>query len=307
MGLYLPERDVQAGTISFVDSAERRKNRVGRHLPTSGGLMRTLERAKKMELEALQIFVSNPQSWAAPVERSEADDFVRGLRRLGISPAVAHAKYLINLSSRDEALRERSIRALAFEMSAAGGLGLDLVVVHCGSHGGEGNERALERLVEGLERAREESLRLTPSPAGIAIENSVGAGTQICSSLPELALAARRAHVGVCLDTAHAFAAGYDLSNAAAADRLAGEVRGLFDDSLALLHLNDAANERGSHRDGHRRIGEGRVPLEAWRGLLAGLPGVPVVMETPYATPEVDAGQVRLVKRLAGELPKEPG
>jgi len=280
---------------------------VGRHLPTSGGLSKTLQRAREMELETLQIFVSNPQSWAAPAERSDADDFVRGLRRLGIRPAVAHAKYLINLSSRDDALRERSVRALALELAAAGSLGLELVVVHCGSHGGEGNERALERLVEGLERAREESLRLTPSPADLAIENSVGAGTQLCSSLSELALVARRAGVGVCVDTAHAFAAGYDLSNAAAADRLAGEVRGLFDDSLALLHLNDAANERGSHRDGHRRIGEGRVPLEAWRGLLAGLPGIPVVMETPYATSEVDIGQVRLVKRLARELPKRSG
>ncbi|MCL6437112.1 MAG: deoxyribonuclease IV [Rubrobacteraceae bacterium] len=288
-------------------SSKERTVRVGRHLPTSGGLSKTLQRAREMELETLQIFVSNPQSWAAPAERSDADDFVRGLRRLGIRPAVAHAKYLINLSSRDDALRERSVRALALELAAAGSLGLELVVVHCGSHGGEGNERALERLVEGLERAREESLRLTPSPADLAIENSVGAGTQLCSSLSELALVARRAGVGVCVDTAHAFAAGYDLSDAGAADRLAGEVRGLFDDSLALLHLNDAANERGSHRDGHRRIGEGRVPLEAWRGLLAGLPGIPVVMETPYATSEVDIGQVRLVKRLARELPKRSG
>ena len=285
------------GTISAMYPTVR-TSRIGRHLPTSGGLSKTLSRAEALGLEALQIFVSNPQGWAEPVRRPDAEEFASGARRLGLSPVVAHAKYLINLASPDAALRERSVRALAHELAAAGELGVELIVVHCGSHGGDGRKRGMEGLAEGLDLARKEARELCERPSRPVIENSVGAGTQLCSSLEDLAEAAACAGVGACVDTAHAFAAGYDLSSGAG--EFTGEVRKLLGSSLALLHLNDAANPCGSRRDGHRRIGEGRVPAGSWRELFAGLPGVPAVMETPYATPEVDAEQVRLVKRLAG-------
>jgi deoxyribonuclease IV len=283
-----------------------RTSRVGRHLPTSGGLDRTLKVAEALGCEAVQIFVSNPQGWADPTPRPDAKAFAAGSRELGLSPVVVHAKYLINLASPDAAHRERSARALAHEMVAAGHLGADLVVVHAGSHGGDGEEVGVARLVDGLDRAREIAAKLVRKSGRAAeavVENSVGAGTQLCWTLDALAEVSERAGVRVCVDTAHAFVAGYDLSTVKGARAVARELGSTLGDSIAVLHLNDAKNELGSHRDGHRRIGEGQVPQGCWAELFAGLPGVPVIMETPYGTPETDAEQVRLVKELAGGLP----
>ena len=273
---------------------------MGRHLPTSDGLKNTLRLAREQGLEAVQIFVSNPQAWAEAAPRPDAALFIEGAREMGLYPVVVHAKYLINLASPLAEHRERSAKALAAELVAAGALGADVVVVHAGSHGGEGEEQGSARLVEGLDRARELA---GPGAAEPGVENSGGAGTQLCSSFGGLARVAEEAAVRVCVDTAHAFVAGYDLSTPEDAAAVGGELRAVLGDRVALLHLNDARNGFGSHRDGHARIGEGQIPAEAWRGFFGALGGVAAVMETPYGTPEVDAEQVRLLKRLAGGLP----
>jgi deoxyribonuclease-4 len=283
-----------------------RTSRVGRHLPTSGGLKKTLQLAREQKLETVQIFVSNPQGWSAPTPRPDAEAFVRGSRELGLDPVVAHAKYLINLASPDSEHRERSARTLAAELVAAGSLGARFVVVHSGSHAGSGEKEGTKRLTEGLVRARGLAALLAANPAEPLIENSVGAGTQLCSALDELVEAADRAGVRVCVDTAHAHVAGYDLSTPEGAWEVARKIGATLGDRLALVHLNDPRNGLGSHRDGHQRIGEGRIPEEAWQEIFRALPGVPAVMETPYSTPEVDAEQVRLVKELAGGLPLSP-
>jgi deoxyribonuclease-4 len=282
-----------------------RTNRIGRHLRTSGGLDRTLDSARDLGCETVQIFVSNPQGWAVPAPRADAGAFVEGSRALGLFPIAAHAKYLINLASPHAGLRERSVEALARELVAAGALGVDLVVVHSGSHGGDGEEKGIERLVDGLDRARSLAVSLAGTSGRVAepiVENSVGAGTQLCSTFGSLAEVVRRAGVRACVDTAHTFVAGYDLSSAEGARLVAGELRATVGPEIALLHLNDARNELGSHRDGHRKIGEGQMPLRSWPELFASLAGVPVVMETPYDCPEADAEEVRLVKQLAGGL-----
>jgi deoxyribonuclease-4 len=286
-----------------------RTNRIGRHLPTSGGLARTLLAARELGCETIQIFVSNPQAWAEPGRRQDADTFVEGSLEMCISPVVAHAKYLINLASTSVKQRELSVMALAHELAAAGALGVDLVVVHAGSHGGDGEEKGMERLVEGLGRARERAAELDGGAVAVAepvVENSVGAGTQLCSTFEELGEVARRSGVRVCVDTAHAFAAGYDLSAESGGREVAQELVDSVGDAVALVHLNDAKNELGSHRDGHRKVGEGCIPIGVWPGFFDGLPGVPVIMETPYGTPEADTEEVRLVKKLAGGLRKAP-
>jgi deoxyribonuclease-4 len=286
-----------------------RTNSIGRHLPTSGGLARTIEAARELGCETVQIFVSNPQAWAEPRRRQDAETLVEGSRELGISPVVAHAKYLINLASTSEEQRDLSVLALAHDLAAAGALGVDLVVVHAGSHGGDGEEKGMERLVDGLERARERAAGLNGTLGAVAeplIENSVGAGTQLCSTFEELGEVARLGGVRVCVDTAHAFVAGYDLSAEDGGRMVAVELVDAVGDAVALVHLNDAKNELGSHRDGHRKVGEGRISIDAWPGFFDGLPGVPVVMETPYGTPEADSEEVILVKKLAGGLRKAP-
>jgi len=286
-----------------------RTNSIGRHLPTSGGLAGTLETARELGCETIQIFVSNPQGWANPRRRQDARAFIEGSRELGISPVVAHAKYLINLASTSEEQRDLSVLALAHELAAAGALGVDLVVVHAGSHGGDGEEKGMERLVDGLGRARWRATGLDGSTGAVAepvVENSVGAGTQLCSTFESLGEVARRAGVRVCVDTAHAFVAGYDLSAVDGGRMVAEELVAGVGDAVALVHLNDAKNEPGSHRDGHRKVGEGRISVDAWPGFFGGLPGVPVVMETPHGTPEADSEEVILVKKLAGGLRRAP-
>jgi deoxyribonuclease-4 len=263
---------------------QNRTNRIGRHLPTSGGLARTLWAARELGCETIQIFVSNPQAWTEPRRRQDADIFVEGSLEMGIWPVVAHAKYLINLASTSVEQRDLSVLALANELAAAGALGVDLVVVHAGSHGGDGEEAVAEPVVE----------------------NSVGAGTQLCSTFEELGELTRRGGVRVCIDTAHAFVAGYDLSAESGGRGVAEELVDAVGDAVALVHLNDAKYELGSHRDGHRKVGEGRIPVDAWPGFFDGLAGVPVVMETPYGTPETDSEEVLLVKKLAGGLRKAP-
>ncbi len=275
-------------------------------MPTSGGLKKTLKTAQELGCETVQVFVSNPQGWAIPKPRPDAQEFTDGAREMGLSPIVVHAKYLINLASQNEEQRERSVEALAHELVAAGSIGADIVVVHSGSHGGDGEKIGMERLAEGFEKARERAEKIAETGQKIAepvLENSVGAGTQLCSTIDTLVEVAGRADVGVCLDTAHAFVAGYDLSTPDGAAKVAEELQSGLDSRIALIHLNDARNEFGSHRDGHRRIGEGHVPAECWTSFFEGLPGVPVVMETPFGTPEIDADQIRLVKDLANGLP----
>ncbi len=291
-----------------VTRTQTRTNRIGRHLPTSGGLEKTLRFAREQELETVQIFVSNPQGWAVPVLRPDAELFVEGAREIGLDPVVVHAKYLINLASPDPELRERSARVLAAELVVAGSVGADFVVVHSGSHAGSGEQKGMERLVRGLAGARELAAEEAGTdgvakPAEPLVENSVGAGTQLCSTFDALAKVAERARVRVCVDTAHAYVAGHDLSTPEGAREVASELAATLGDCLALLHLNDPRNGFGSHRDGHERIGEGHVSKGGWVELFKGLAGIPAVMETPYATPEMDAEQVRLAKKLAGGLP----
>src|SRR5215210_7549641 len=309
-GLYLSQRDRRVpGRIRRMSEpttrTQTRTNRIGRHLPTSGGLEKTLRLAREQELETVQIFVSNPQGWAAPVPRPDAKLFIEGAREIELDPVVVHAKYLINLASPDPELRERSARVLAAERVAAGSGGAEFVVVHSGSHAGNGEEKGMERLVKGLAVARELAVEEagTDGVAEPLVENSVGAGTQLCSTFDTLARVAERASVRVCVDTAHAYVAGYDLSTPEGAREVASELAATLGDRLALLHLNDPRNSYGSHRDGHERIGEGHVSRGGWVELFKGLAGVPAVMETPYATPETDAEQVRLAKELAGGLP----
>jgi deoxyribonuclease-4 len=286
-----------------------RTNRIGRHLPTSGGLRKTLEIARELGCETAQIFVSNPQGWADAVPRPDAEAFAEGSREVGLLPVVAHAKYLINLATANDELRRRSVRALAQELVAAGALGVDLVVVHAGSHGGDGEEKGMERLASSLDEVRD----LASSIAGVSrpvaepvVENSVGAGTQLCSTFDSLGDVVRRAGVRVCVDTAHAFVAGYDLSSSRGARSVGEELNDAVGPEVALLHLNDARNELGSHRDGHRKIGEGQIHEGSWPELFAALPGLPLIMETPYDRRETDAEEVRRVKELAGGLLVSP-
>lgn len=276
-----------------------RTNSIGRHLPVSGGLGGTLKKAMELECETVQVFVSNPQGWAIPEgPREDGEMFAQGATDAGIEPMVVHAKYLINLASKDDDKRTRSIKALASEMRASAGIGADLLVVHSGSHGGDGEKPGIQRLADGVAQARE----IAGETVEVVLENSVGGGNQLCSDLDSLTEAAELAGVRVCIDTAHAYAAGYDLSTPEKTAQTALLMREALGERVALFHLNDAKNPLGGRKDGHARIGEGLISPPSFRELFAVFPEVPVAMETPYGTSEVDAEQIKWVKELAEGL-----
>ena len=244
-----------------------------------------IERAGELGCTAIQVFVKNANQWRG---RELGDGEVAAFRAAhsasAVGPLIAHASYLINLCSADPALLARSRQALADEVARCARLGVGCLVVHPGAHLGAGEEAGIERAAESLAAV----LASQPeAPVRVLLENTAGQGSCLGYRLQHLAGILGRLssphRAGVCLDTCHAFAAGYAIHDAAGyADFLAEfeEVLGL--PALGCLHLNDSVRPFASRRDRHAHIGEGEIGLEAFARLLhePRLRTVPMVVET---------------------------
>jgi deoxyribonuclease-4 len=264
--------------------------RLGAHLSAAGGVSRAVSAAVAVGCEALQVFLRAPGRWAASaLPDSEAARFRSAAREAGITGACfAHAPYLLNLASADETLRMRSIAVLVEELTRGGRLGLAGVVLHPGS-GGEGNRgdaeaRCRAAITEAVGRAG-------PKAATLLVEGSAGAGGQLGRTPVELARlveprlrrAGGRTRVGICLDSAHLWGAGYDLVGDGW-ERLRGELAEAWGTEVpTLFHGNDTRVELGSHRDRHAPPGEGRLGEAFFRKLLADprCVSLPIVIEIP--------------------------
>ncbi len=260
--------------------------RIGRHMPLNSHAIRAAETAQRIGCNAIQIFASNPTAWNPPQGGVEACiAFAQAARLYDLSPVVLHAPYLINLASSEETIWEKSIALLRWTLQRGESLGAAYVVFHVGSHKGVGVDVGVTRVVEAIERILPE----TPEQVVLLLENSVGAGHSLGGSFEHLAavlerLPAYRARLGVCLDTAHLWGAGYDISTAISV----GEVLQQFDsmvglERLKVLHLNDTEKDLGSRRDVHARVGEGIIGLAGLQTLLTDprLAHVAVLLETP--------------------------
>ncbi len=262
--------------------------RIGAHMSIAGGLPLAVDRAVAHGCETLQIFTKSSNQWRArSVSPDEVAEFRRKVGQSGIAPVVAHASYLINLGSADARLRARSIASFGEEIDRAEALGLLGVVIHPGSYTTgteEGGLAAIGAAIRSLLRAR---------PRGrtfVLLEHTAGQGTALGHSFEHLAGLLRRLRhhrrVGVCLDTCHLWASGYDIASEAgyrATFGAFGRLVGL--DRLKLIHVNDSKKGCGSRVDRHEHIGEGTIGLEAFRRLLCDprLETVPMVLETPKA------------------------
>jgi len=262
---------------------------LGCHLSIAKGLARAIDAAEELENNALQIFTHNVSAWAMKDLDEDAVASFRERRETSTIDFLAvHTMYLINLASPDDDLHERSIGAMIEEVRRAATLGADAVVCHLGAHKGAGVERGIARIVEAIERTvasdafqREPSLRLL-------LENTAGAGTTMGSTFEQLAtitatLSASE-RVGICLDTCHAFAAGYDLRSPEAIEAtLARFEQTVGLSRLELIHLNDSMFALGSHRDRHAHIGQGEIGNDGMRVIVnhASLRYLPFVLETP--------------------------
>jgi deoxyribonuclease IV len=263
--------------------------RIGRHIPIGSSAMKAAEIAQSIGCNTIQMFASNPTGWSPPHGGEEGClAFAEAARKYGLDPVVLHAPYLINLASPDKPNQERSISLLRWTLQRGALLGASYVVFHVGSHKGEGVAAGVERVAQALERILPE----TPPEVVLLLENSVGAGNSLGGDFEDLAavltrLPAFTSRLGVCLDTAHLWGAGYDISTSASAQevlRRFDEIVGL--ESLKVLHLNDTSKDLGSHRDVHSRIGEGMIGEEGLRTLLTDprLAHVAILLETPIKT-----------------------
>ena len=292
------------------DSAST-KQRFGAHLSIAGGVHRALEAAGTLGCDCVQIFVKNQLQWSpAPLNRVRVRRWHEIRRRSGVRPVIAHATYLINLASPDPVMWRRSVKTFTEEIRRCAVLRIRQLVIHPGSHRGAGREAGVTRVARALNQICEKT---ADSGVRILLETTAGQGHGLGGQFEDLADIIDRAkhprRLGVCLDTCHLFAAGYELRTPvgyertiAALDRQVGLSR------VACIHVNDAKHRLGSKADRHEHIGQGKLGLRAFRLLVndARLAGVPKILETPKGRDargrdldEVNLARLRrLIKRV---------
>jgi deoxyribonuclease IV len=259
---------------------------LGAHMSISGGHALAIDRATACGMTACQIFTKNANQWSAkPIDPAGAEAFRTRVAESEIAAIVAHDSYLINLASPDETLWGRSVAAFRDELTRCDQLGVPWLVTHPGAHMGTGVDAGVGRVAEGLNRIFDEHPELEVT---VLLETTAGQGSTLGRSFDELASILDQIEdqerVGVCFDTCHVFAAGYDIRDEAryaATMRAFDETIGL--DRLRVFHLNDSKKGLGAKVDRHAHIGEGELGLEPFRLILnddrfAGRPGI---LETP--------------------------
>ena len=281
---------------------------------SAAGMVRAVDRASEIGADALQVFVDNPTAWRRRAEPpAEAAAFRARMVDLDIRPVAIHASYLVNLAGPEEEFFGRSVEVLAADLRAAPVFSGRFVNVHIGSHRGAGVEFGTQRLADGLALVLAE-VDGGPDAVPIVLEHSPGSGFGIGMDVPGLADIAEAAaargippdRLGFCLDTAHAWAAGIDLSEPAEIDAFLAD----FDDRIGLerllmIHLNDSKSERGSHLDRHEHLGAGKIGAAGLGHLLRhpALAAVAYYLETPGMDEGYDAVNMARAHDIAAGRP----
>lgn len=281
--------------------------RIGAHVSIAAGPERTVAYAAEVGCECIQVFAKSPRQWRGPAQdEGAAAVFAQTRAAASIAPLFTHTAYLINLSTDDVSLREKSIEALADELVRGSLLGADGVVTHIGNDPANDPRRAAERVAGAVLGARTLAGQTDEGPA-LLLENTAGAGTTYGGSFEELAGVFTRLDgvglppTGFCLDTCHLFAHGVDLTTpdgwASALDALESA---FGPDRVGLVHANDSMFPRGSRRDRHAWIGEGEIGSYGFAAMLCEprLRDVPAIVEMPGEKPEKDAVNVARLKTL---------
>src|SRR5712664_27147 len=307
---YRPEPEPEPVPPTWMDGSLR----IGIHTSIAGGYSNALDFAHKLGCNALQIFSASPRMWAGgPSRIPEVDATAFRARRqeLGLGPLVIHANYLINLAAQQPMLRTRSIQAFHDELVRGIALGAEFVVVHPGACGDCKPNQAVRLAVESVKQAAK---NLPPTSLRILLENAAGMGTALGARLEEIGEmlnALQSLQVGACLDTAHLFAAGYDIKSEAGLAstlELIDTVIGL--ERVPIFHVNDSKIPLGGRVDRHEHIGKGKIGEESFRRFLThprlgaaapeGLPGRAFLAETPIDDPGDDRRNVAALWDFAG-------
>jgi deoxyribonuclease-4 len=258
--------------------------KIGAHVSTSGGLITGFDRAEAIGAECLQIFESAPQQWGtARLDDAQVGEFRARKEASGLAPLFIHGKYLMNLASADAKIFKTSASTLRSSLNIAGRIGARGVIFHTGSHKGVGYDAVFEQICEAATRVLGE----TPEDTWMIFENSAGQGGVIGSKFAELGAIIKKIanpRAKVCIDTCHAFASGYDLSNAGGVAAAMEELdREIGFENVAAMHCNDSKAGLGAARDLHENIGEGNIGREGFAALLAhpAVADLPLILEVP--------------------------
>lgn len=276
---------------------------IGCHVSISGSVDRAVDNAVERECTAFQIFTRSPRSWhAKPLADKDLLAFREKVGKSGIDrmATAVHMPYLPNLATPNGETFEKSVNTLVMEVERCGQLGIPYLVTHLGSHLGTGEEAGMGRLVKGLERAAG-----TDNDVVILLENTAGQKNSVGADFRQWAEILSRlkpaSRFGVCLDTCHAFAAGYDLRTAGAARKTFAEFDGAVGfERLKILHLNDSKGGLGSNLDRHHHIGLGNIGEEGMKEIIrtANKRNVPMILETPIDDTRTDFDNIRVARSL---------
>jgi len=278
---------------------------IGAHMSISGGLHLAFARGEEVGCTAMQVFTKNASQWRAkPISDEDARLFREAWERSPIGPVIAHDTYLINLAATDDEKWAKSKAAFANELVRCSQLGIPGLVMHPGSHLGAGEEAGIAKVAESFREIFAEA----PDDVTVLIENTAGQGTNLgwrFEHLAEIMEQVPGGRFGVCFDTCHALASGYDLTNAEAYAATMEEFERLIGvDRIQAFHVNDSKKGLSSRVDRHEQLGEGAVGLEGFRALMQDqrFVEVPKILETPKGEDSAwDLRNLALLRELAGE------
>jgi len=284
---------------------------LGAHVSIAGGLHRAVDRGLEIGAETLQIFSKNQVQWdSPPLDPDVVARFQRETLGNELGPVSVHGSYLINLASADEEVRKKSRKALVDELIRGNVIGADFLILHPGSHGGDGEAAGLERIAQGLDWCLNRAEVRRPT---LLLENTAGQGQGVGHRFEQIRVlidgVPKLWELGVCLDTCHAFAAGYDISEKGYSSVFDEFHRVIGLEKLRAFHLNDSKKEWKSRVDRHERIGRGEIGMGFFRRLMkdprfVGLPGY---LEVPGGL-SAFKGDLKLLKRLrTGDRLTNPG
>lgn len=276
--------------------------RIGFHVSISGGFARAVERAYELGCSCMQIFSRNPRGWTVkPLNNDDIAEFKKLREKLDIAPVFVHTNYLINLASSRPDLYEKSVEQFVIDLERTEHLGAEYLVTHLGSAGGQSDVWMIERVSNALNMA----MKLHKPAATILLENTAGESGDIGYTLEQIQEVISRlddaSKIGICYDTCHGFAAGYDIRTKKGVDALAQKIDATVGLSrLKGMHLNDCLRDFNSRVDRHWHIGEGKIGLEGFRNLLdnPAFKDIPKIMETPKETEDDDPRNMKTVRSL---------
>jgi deoxyribonuclease-4 len=275
--------------------------RLGAHESVTGGVHNAISRALADGCESLQLFVKSPNRWNAPaLQEEEISAFISSGNSFGFHNITAHAAYLINLASPKDDVAEKSILCMKDELSRCDKLKIPYYVLHPGSPLDSGFDAGIDRIIFGLDEIYDS----TETSVITLLEITAGMGSSIGGKFEHLEVIMESVKqtdkIGICLDTCHMYASGYDIVNNY--DNIMANVEQKFGDKLKVIHLNDSKNSLGEHKDRHEFIGKGHIGLETFRRLVNDkrLKNVLGILETPICSDSTYSEEISLLKSLRG-------